>query len=76
MGVGNHSVTAAYQRVNGNTPFDYITQGDSVPGQLLRHSDFNGPNERSWKLKYAYDFVGLGMPGPTSAVSTSAARPT
>ncbi|WP_369294262.1 OprD family outer membrane porin, partial [Klebsiella pneumoniae] len=23
----------------------------------------------SWKLKYAYDFAGLGMPGLTSAVS-------
>lgn len=70
VGVGNHSVTAAYQRVNGNTPFDYITQGDSVYlDNSQQYSDFNGPNERSWKLKYAYDFVGLGMPGLTTAVS-------
>jgi hypothetical protein len=72
VGVGNHSVTAAYQRVNGNTPFDYITQGDSVYlDNSQQYSDFNGPNERSWKLKYAYDFVGLGLPGLTSAVSYS-----
>ncbi|KWV90155.1 Porin D precursor [Pseudomonas fluorescens] len=70
MGVGNHSVTATYQRVNGNTPFDYITQGDSVYlDNSQQYSDFNGPNERSWKLKYAYDFAGLGVPGLTSAVS-------
>nr|WP_277934011.1 OprD family porin [Pseudomonas sp. MONT-RG-20F-R14-05] len=70
VGVGNHSVTAAYQRVNGNTPFDYISQGDSVYlDNSQQYSDFNGPNERSWKLKYAYDFAGLGMPGLTSAVS-------
>jgi hypothetical protein len=70
LGVGNHSVTAAYQRVNGNTPFDYITQGDSVYlDNSQQYSDFNGPNERSWKLKYAYDFAGLGLPGLTSAVS-------
>ena len=70
VGVGNHSVTAAYQRVNGNTPFDYIAQGDSVYlDNSQQYSDFNGPNERSWKLKYAYDFAGLGMPGLTSAVS-------
>ena len=70
LGVGNHSVTATYQRVNGNTPFDYITQGDSVYlDNSQQYSDFNGPNERSWKLKYAYDFAGLGVPGLTSAVS-------
>jgi hypothetical protein len=72
VGVGNHSVTAAYQRVNGNTPFDYISQGDSVYlDNSQQYSDFNGPNERSWKLKYAYDFVGLGLAGLTSAVSYS-----
>ncbi|WP_283181598.1 OprD family porin [Pseudomonas svalbardensis] len=72
VGVGNHSVTAAYQRVNGDTPFDYISQGDSVYlDNSQQYSDFNGPNERSWKLKYAYDFVGLGLPGLTSAVSYS-----
>ncbi|WP_074880054.1 OprD family porin [Pseudomonas frederiksbergensis] len=72
VGVGDHSVTAAYQRVNGNTPFDYISQGDSVYlDNSQQYSDFNGPNERSWKLKYAYDFVGLGLPGLTSAISYS-----
>ncbi|MEO6679761.1 MAG: OprD family porin [Pseudomonas sp.] len=72
VGVGNHSVTAAYQRVNGNTPFDYISQGDSIYlDNSQQYSDFNGPNERSWKLKYAYDFVGFGLPGLTSAVSYS-----
>ncbi|NUU37893.1 OprD family outer membrane porin [Pseudomonas sp. C2B4] len=72
VGLGNHSVTAAYQRVNGNTPFDYISQGDSIfLDNSQQYSDFNGPNERSWKLKYAYDFVGLGLPGLTSAVSYS-----
>lgn len=72
VGLGNHSITAAYQRVNGNTPFDYISQGDSIfLDNSQQYSDFNGPNERSWKLKYAYDFVGLGLPGLTSAVSYS-----
>ncbi|OMQ34560.1 porin [Pseudomonas putida] len=72
VGVGNHSITTAYQRVNGNTPFDYISQGDSVfLDNSQQYSDFNGPNERSWKLKYAYDFVGLGLPGLTSALSWS-----
>ncbi|MGC5703678.1 OprD family porin [Pseudomonas sp. NFXW11] len=72
VGVGSHSVTAAYQRVNGNTPFDYISQGDSIYlDNSQQYSDFNGPNERSWKLKYAYDFAGLGLPGLTSSLSYS-----
>ena len=72
VGVGNHAITAAYQRVNGNTPFDYISQGDSIfLDNSQQYSDFNGPNERSWKLKYAYDFNGLGLPGLTSALSYS-----
>ncbi|MNE11041.1 Porin D precursor [compost metagenome] len=72
VNVGYNSLTAVYQRVNGNTPFDYINQGDSIfldNSQI--YSDFNGPNERSWKLKYAYDFAGAGIPGLSSVVSYS-----
>ena len=72
VNVGYHAVTAVYQRVNGNTPFDYINQGDSIyldNSQI--YSDFNGPNERSWKLKYAYDFAGVGVPGLTASASYS-----
>ncbi|MHC6227298.1 OprD family porin [Pseudomonas sp. X10] len=72
VNAGYHSVTAAYQRVNGNTPFDYINLGDSVFLDNSRmYSDFNGPNERSWKLQYDYDFAGMGVPGLTSSLSYS-----
>ena len=44
INVGYHSVTVAYQRVNGNTPFDYINLGDSVfLDNSRKYSDFNGP---------------------------------
>ncbi|VVP97380.1 Porin D [Pseudomonas fluorescens] len=69
---GYHSVSAAYQRVNGNTPFDYINLGDSVFLDNSRmYSDFNGPNERSWKLQYGYDFSGFGFPGLSTSLSYS-----
>ncbi|MCT8162629.1 MULTISPECIES: OprD family porin [unclassified Pseudomonas] len=72
VNAGYHSVTAAYQRVNGDTPFDYINQGDSVYLDNSRmYSDFNAPNERSWKLQYDYNFAGLGIPGLTSSLSYS-----
>jgi len=72
VAAGYHSVTAAYQRVNGNTPFDYINLGDSIYLDNSRmYSDFNAPNERSWKLQYDYDFAGVGVPGLTSSLSYS-----
>ncbi|QXH46121.1 OprD family porin [Pseudomonas xanthosomatis] len=72
VAAGYHSVTAAYQRVNGNTPFDYINLGDSIYLDNSRmYSDFNAPNERSWKLQYDYDFAGFGVPGLTSSLSYS-----
>ncbi|MND87703.1 Porin D precursor [compost metagenome] len=72
VAIGHHTLTTVYQRVNGNTPFDYINQGDSIfLDNSQQYSDFNGPNERSWKLQYAYDFSGLGVPGLTSALAYS-----
>ncbi|MQT30070.1 OprD family porin [Pseudomonas helleri] len=72
VGMDGHKVTAVYQRVNGNTPFDYINQGDSIYlDNSQQYSDFNGPNERSWKLQYEYDFAGLGIPGLTTSASYS-----
>ncbi|MBO0366602.1 OprD family porin [Pseudomonas putida] len=72
VNAGHHSVTAAYQRVNGNTPFDYINLGDSVFLDNSRmYSDFNAPNERSWKLAYGYDFAGLGVDGLSTELSYS-----
>ena len=72
VNAGFHSVTAAYQRVNGNTPFDYINLGDSIYLDNSRmYSDFNAPNERSWKLQYAYDFAGMDIPGLTTVLSYS-----
>lgn len=72
LSVGDHSLTAVYQRVNGNTPFDYISQGDSIYlDNSQQYSDFNGPNETSWKLQYGYTFAELGLPGLTASVAYS-----
>nr|WP_277424801.1 OprD family outer membrane porin [Pseudomonas chlororaphis] len=37
--------------------------------------DFNGPNERSWKLRYAYDFAGLGPVLPPWHAGPEQGRP-
>lgn len=65
---GAHKLTLAHQRVDGDTPFDYVG-GDSIfLANSVNYSDFNGANERSWQLRYDLDFAGYGVPGLKFAV--------
>ncbi|MGB4075118.1 OprD family porin [Pseudomonas sp.] len=60
--LGIHTLTLAHQRVNGDTPFDYVG-GDSIYlANSVQYSDFNGANERSWQLRYDLDLSGW-VPG-------------
>ncbi|KQB53881.1 porin [Pseudomonas endophytica] len=60
--VGNgHSVMAAYQVMGGNTGFPYINN-PYLPNYVQYH-DFGSAGERSWQLRYGYDFAALGVPG-------------
>lgn len=70
---GGHSLMLAYQKVQGDTPFDYLAfrDGQSTVPQLANNvqiHDFNAPNEHSWQVRYDYDFVALGVPGLTFMV--------
>lgn len=68
-GLGSHSILLAYQRVNGDTPFDYVG-GDSIfLANSMQYSDFNAPNEKSWRIGYGYDWAGLGIPGLTTKIT-------
>ncbi|AMR68238.1 OprD family porin [Aquipseudomonas alcaligenes] len=68
-GLGSHSILLAYQRVNGDTPFDYVG-GDSIfLANSMQYSDFNAPNEKSWRVGYGYDWADLGIPGLTTKVT-------
>lgn len=59
---GAHKLTAAYQKVDGDTPFDYVG-GDSIfLANSVNYSDFNGAHERSWQLRYDLDLAGYGVP--------------
>lgn len=63
-----HRLTLAYQRSFSDTPFDYIGFGDGQTGQSIvlansaPYSDFNGPRERSWQLRYDQRLAWLGLP--------------
>lgn len=66
--LGAHKLTLAYQRVDGDEPFDYLGF-DQQPGASIYLSnsvqivDFNAPNERSWQLRYDLDMTPFGVPG-------------
>ncbi|WP_017906034.1 OprD family porin [Pseudomonas asplenii] len=66
-----HTVTLAYQKVHGDTPFDYIAVGDRSNrggdsiflANSIQYSDFNGPEERSVQARYDLKMAEYGIPG-------------
>jgi len=67
-----HTVTLAFQKVQGDTPFDYVGFGDNGAGAAgdsiflansVQYSDFNGPGERSWQARYDLAMDTYGVPG-------------
>ncbi|MBM6442450.1 OprD family porin [Pseudomonas sp. MIL9] len=61
--LGAHGFTLAYQKVQGDTPFDFVG-GDSIYlANSIKYADFNGAGERSWQARYDLDFSTFGVPG-------------
>jgi len=69
-----HTVTVAFQKINGDTPFDYIgvgghsgstnRGGDSIfLANSIQYSDFNAPNEKSAQIRYDIKMAEYGVPG-------------
>lgn len=54
---GFHTFTLGYQKVHGDTPFDYVTRGAIWLGNAAQLSDFNAPHERSWQVAYELDLA-------------------
>ncbi|UTD54151.1 MULTISPECIES: OprD family outer membrane porin [unclassified Halomonas] len=63
-----HSLTLAWQQVYGDEYFDYVWEstGNYMANSL--YSDYNGPNEKSWQLRYDLDLAFLGVPGLTTSL--------
>ena len=65
-----HTITVGFQKVNGDTPFDYIGVGKNNRGgdsiflaNSIQYSDFNGPNEKSAQVRYDLKMAEYGVPG-------------
>lgn len=61
--VDAHAITLAYQKVNGDTPFDFVG-GDSIYlANSIKYADFNGAHEQSSQARYDLDLGAYGIPG-------------
>lgn len=61
---GAHSLGAGYMQLTGATAMPYIAGTEPLvitEGSLS--SEFINPKERSWQVKYDYDFSAQGVPG-------------
>ena len=58
-----HAVAIAWQQVNGNEYFDYLNESGANYLANALYSDFNGPNEKSFRVGYNVDMAGYGVPG-------------
>jgi imipenem/basic amino acid-specific outer membrane pore len=65
-----HTITLAFQKVNGDTPFDYVGVGKNNRGgdsiflaNSIQYSDFNGPKEKSAQIRYDLKMAEYGVPG-------------
>ncbi|MFQ7901724.1 OprD family porin [Stutzerimonas degradans] len=63
--LGGHAFGAGYQQVSGETGFAYIAGSDNSLLNLVQINDFGNEDERSWQVRYDYDFAALGIPGLT-----------
>lgn len=61
--VGGHGFTGGYQKMSGDTGFAYISGGDNMLINLLQINDFGNEDEKSWQVRYDYDFAAMGIPG-------------
>lgn len=62
--LGHHAFGAAYQQMHGETGFPHLNGTDSyLVNYVMLSPDFANPGERSWQVRYDYDFAAWGLPG-------------
>ncbi|TDF82311.1 OprD family outer membrane porin [Pseudomonas sp. H9] len=62
---GSQSLTLGLQKIDGDTPFDFLAQNDRTflyLNNAMQYADFNGPGEKSWKLQYQTSLQALRAP--------------
>jgi len=64
--LGGHAFGAAYQDLSGDTGYPFIQGGDQfLVNYVMVDPAFADPDEKSWQLRYDYNFAAMGVPGLT-----------
>lgn len=61
--LGGHAIGLGYQKVEGSTALPYVSVSTVYSFSNASVGKFIQPGERTWMLRYDYDFAALGVPG-------------
>ena len=61
--LGGHKLGAGWQRLNGETSMPYLDGSNPYLVNYVQVNDFANAQERSWQLRYDYDFKAMGING-------------
>ncbi len=64
-GLGGHAFGLGYQKMSGDTGFAYINGTDPFLVNYVQIGDFANKDEKSWQVRYDYNFAAIGIPGLT-----------
>ncbi|WP_339546125.1 OprD family porin [Pseudomonas sp. RA_35y_Pfl2_P32] len=65
---GGHTFYVGYQGMFGDSAFPRVFANISPLGNEVPTYEFAYTDERSWQVRYDYDFAALGVPGLTSTL--------
>jgi hypothetical protein len=65
---GGHTFYLGYQGIYGDSAFPRVFANISPLGNEVPTYEFAYTDERSWQVRYDYDYAALGLPGLTSTV--------
>ena len=60
---GGHTLMAAWQRMYGESAMPYLDGSNPYLVNYAQVNDFAAAQERSWQLRYDYDFKAVGLNG-------------
>jgi len=63
--LGGHAFGLGLQKMNGDTSMPFLNGTDPYLTNYIQINDFAEPGERSWQLRYDYNFAAIGIPGLT-----------
>lgn len=61
--LGGHAFGLGLQKMNGDTSMPFLNGTDPYLTNYIQLNDFAEPGERSWQVRYDYNFAAVGMPG-------------